>query len=85
VARGEVALLRFIVSDLVGQARGGAMMSGKSIVEATKAANDFCAQKGLNLQLRSTNTDGSARLIFRCLRTDDPEYKRPPIVGDVKP
>lgn len=92
MARGEVALLRFIVSDLVGQARGGAMMSGKSIVEATKAANDFCAQKGLNLQLRSTNTDGSAtwtaetsKLIFSCLRSDDPEYKRPPIVGDVKP
>jgi hypothetical protein len=76
---------------VVGQARGGAMMSGKSVLEATKAANAFCAQKGLNLQIRSTNTDGSAtwsaetsKLIFSCLRDDDPEYKRPAIEGDIK-
>ncbi len=76
---------------VVGQARGGAMMSGKSIVEATKAANAFCAQKGLNMQIRSTNTDGSAtwtaetsKLIFSCLRDDDPEYKRPAITDDIK-
>jgi hypothetical protein len=76
---------------VVGQARGGAMMSGKSVVEATKAANAFCAQKRLNLQIRTTNTDGSAtwtaetsKMIFSCLRDDDPEYKRPTTESEVK-
>ena len=69
-----------------GQSRGGAFMSGKSLVEAGKAANSFCEQKGLVMMPRSANTDGSATwtaetsaLVFTCLRADDPEYKRPDI------
>jgi putative hemolysin len=76
---------------VVGQARGGAMMTGKSIIEASKAANAFCAQKGLNMQIRTSDTDGSAtwtaetsKLIFSCLREDDPEYKRPAAEGASK-
>jgi hypothetical protein len=76
---------------VVGQSRGGAAMSGKSVIEATKAANAFCAQKGLNMQVRSTDTEGSAtwtaetsKLVFSCLRADDPEYKRPPVENTAK-
>jgi len=66
-----------------GQARGGAV-TGHSIIEATKAANAFCAQKGLLMMPRTANTEGSATwtaetstLVFSCVREDDPEYKRP--------
>jgi hypothetical protein len=72
-----------------GQARGG-VETGKSAIEATKAANAYCAQKGLLMMPRTTNTEGSATwtaetstLIFTCLKADDPEYKRPELHKEV--
>lgn len=68
-----------------GQARGG-VMTGRSIIEATKSANAYCERKGLKMMPRNTNTEGSATwaaetstLVFSCLREDDPEYKRPEV------
>src|SRR5580698_6249491 len=67
-----------------GQARGGAMVTGRSIIEATKSANTYCSAKGLVMMPRNANPEGSATwtaetstLVFTCLRADDPEYKRP--------
>jgi hypothetical protein len=57
-----------------GQARGGAQ-TGESIIEATKAANAYCAQSGLVMMPRNTNTEGSAT--WTAETSDDPEYRRP--------
>jgi len=71
-----------------GSANGGAV-SGQSIIAATKQANEYCAKQGKVMQIRNTNTGGSAgwggehsNMIFSCLFPDDPEYTRPNLRKD---
>ena len=73
---------------IAGAANGGAV-SGQSIIAATKQANAYCAKQGKVMQIRNTNTGGSAgwggehsNLIFSCLSADDPEYTRPNLRKD---
>lgn len=67
---------------VAGKAVGG-MESGNSIIEATKAANAYCAKQTKFMVIRHTETGGNAgfggehsNLIFSCVTEDDPEYQR---------
>jgi hypothetical protein len=70
----------YIVS---GSVHGG-MLGGISLVDATKKANDYCANERKVMIIRNTATAGSAmwsneisNLVFSCVAKDDPEYQRP--------
>jgi len=71
-------------SYLVSGSVHGGTLGGKSLVDATKKANDYCAKEGKVMIIRNTTTGGSAiwanetsNLIFSCVAKDDPEYQRP--------
>jgi len=54
-----------------------------SRIEAAKAANRYCDAKGLHMVVRNLGgttfglSGGTSELIFSCVTSDDPEYKRP--------
>jgi len=65
-------------------AAGSVVLAGHSIINATKAANDYCAKLRKVMIIRHTETVGTsgmgsehANLIFSCVSPDDPEYTRP--------
>jgi hypothetical protein len=71
---------------VAGKAVGG-IMSGQSMIAATKEANQFCSKQGRFMIIRHTETAGNAgfggehsNLIFSCVTADDPEYQRPNLV-----
>lgn len=62
---------------------------GQSLLEATKAANAYCAKDGKFMVIRHTDIGGTvgfggehANLIFSCVSADDPEYARPNLRRD---
>lgn len=68
---------------VAGSARGG-VNGGKSLIAATKQANEYCGKLGKVMIIRNTETGGSAawgsetsNLIFSCVAENDPEYQRP--------
>jgi hypothetical protein len=71
-------------SYLVSGSVHGGMLGGRSLVDATKKANEFCDKQGKVMIIRNTSTDGNAtwsnevsNLVFSCVTKDDPEYQRP--------
>lgn len=71
-------------SYLVSGSANGGPASGRSIIAATKTANEYCSKLGKFMIIRHTDTGGSAgfggehsNLIFSCVTADDPEYQRP--------
>jgi hypothetical protein len=76
-------------SYLVTGAANGGMESGKSMIAATKAANQYCGKMNKVMIIRRTDTGGSAgfggehsNLIFSCVDENDPEYQRPNLRKD---
>jgi hypothetical protein len=67
----------------IATARGGAVTGGAAGAEsrAMDAAAEYCANVGREILVTNTSTRGSAmgsaEVIFRCLATDDPDYRRP--------
>lgn len=48
--------------------------------DALKEATEYCNKKGKNILVTNLSESSSkdwASIIFRCLSSDDPEYKRP--------
>jgi hypothetical protein len=67
---------------ITGRALGG-IEAGQGIIAATKKAGQFCSDKGLNFVFGHSQSSGNAafggesnQLVFSCLASDDPEYKR---------
>jgi hypothetical protein len=65
-------------------AAGSVVLAGHSMINATKAANAYCANLGKVMIIRNTQSVGTSgmgsehsNLIFSCVSEDDPEYKRP--------
>lgn len=76
-------------SFIVTGAANGGMEGGKSLIAATKAANQYCAKLSKVMIIRRTDTGGSAgfggehsNLIFSCVDENDAEYQRPNLRKD---
>jgi len=76
-------------SYMIAGTATGSIAAGRSLVAATKAANEYCAKLSKVMIIRRTDEGGSAgfggehsNLIFSCVNENDPEYQRPDLRKD---